>query len=109
MIHSINSRVSQAAGAPVQTRAVMGHGLISVKIVPQIVTLYTALVWLLHQTFVVSSSLVTAPPLKILKMIISLPHFISPLHHLCGEVGTNNYNLGSTNYRREGRAEVIYP
>lgn len=108
VIHSINSRVSQAAGAPVQTHALTGHGLISVKIVPQIIRLHTALVWLLHQTFMVSFFLVTTPPLKILKVIISLPHFISPLHHLCGEVGTNNYNLGSTNYRTWGGAEVIY-
>lgn len=62
---------------------------------------HKVLVWLLHQTFMVSSSLATMVSLKIFKVFISLPHLISSFDHLCCEVGTRKYNLGFTDYKKE--------
>lgn len=80
----------------VQTHAAVNRVLISMKISPQIIRLYMALVWLLHQKVMVSSSLVTTVYLKIFKVFIALPQFISSFHHLCCEVGASKYNLGFT-------------
>lgn len=60
-----------------------------------------ASVWLLHQNFTVSSSSVTTVSLRIFKVFISLPHFISSSHHLRCEVGASKYNLGFTEYTKE--------
>ena len=84
-----------------QTHTVVDRVLISMKIVPQIIRLCMALVCLLHQNFMVSSSSVTTVSLKILKVFISLPCFISSFHHLCCEVGTSKYNLGFTDYKKK--------
>lgn len=85
-----------------QTHAVVDPILISMKIAPRIIRLYMDLVWLLHRTFMVSSSSVTMVSLKIFKVFISLPHFISSFHHLyyC-QVGPSKYNLGFTDYKKE--------
>lgn len=66
----------------------------------QIINLYVTSLWLLHQTFVVSSSS-EAVSMKIFEVVLFLPHFISSFHHLCFDVATSKYNLGFTDYKRE--------